>query len=290
MASALSSLTVELVDGVDPLSLTTEPRSKANRVRAAVRLLLSLLTGSRKGTLRVASAQAQAVVTAATVVNGNTVTLNGQALTATQHNATGTLTIDNGENMSAGDKFTIAGVQFTAAVAAASRDEFTIGADAAGTATAIAAAVNAHADARALVTASAAARVVTFRAVAGGTAGNAIGLTEDVDAGSGGAFAVSGATLANGATVANNQFDFTGTDAQTAAALAAAVVASTTAAVNTIVTATASGAEVTIKAKVKGTAGNAITIASSGATLAITGGVSRLAGGAESSYQFGSAA
>ncbi len=289
---ALSSLSVELPSGVDPVA--AQLRGKAPRVAAFVALLRAVLGGSRSGRIRIGTAGASAVVTCAAVQAGDTVTVNGQALTAAQHNATGTLTIDNGENFTDGDKFTVGPVQFTAKTTpdtgnTATTGQFAIGASATLSAAAAAAAINAHFALQGLVTAVASGDAFTVRAVTGGTAGNAIVLSEDLDQGAGGAFAVSGAgVLVNGAAVANNQFDMAGTNTQTAAALVAAVLASTTAAVNTIVYATSAAGAVTVRAKMKGTAGNAITLATSnGSRLAITGGVSRLAGGAESSYSFG---
>lgn len=77
-----------------------------------------------------------------------------------------------------------------------------------------------------------------------------------------------------------NQFDRSGgTDTLVAAALAAAINASVTAGVAGCVTATSSGAVVTITAAQPGKIGNAITLASSGSTVAVSG--ARLANGAE---------
>lgn len=92
--------------------------------------------------------------------------------------------------------------------------------------------------------------------------------------------------VASGAT--GNQFNLGGTDILTAAALAAAINASATALVNEHVTATSSGAVVTVTAAYPGTPGNAITIASADGTITASG--ARLTGGAdgtEDSYSFG---
>ncbi len=290
--AALSSVSVELPSGVDPVAL--ELRGKGARIPAFIALLRSVLGGARSGRIRVGTVGASAVVTCAAVQAADTVTLNGQALTATQHNATATLFIDSGENFTDGDKVTVGPVQFTAKTTpgtgnTATTGQFAIGANATASAAAFAAAINAHFALQGIVTAIASGDAFTVRAVVGGTAGNSIVFSEDLDQGAGGAFTVSGAgVLINGAAVANNQFDPTGSNTQTAAALVAAVLASTTAAVSTIVYATSAAGVVTIRAKTKGTAGNAITIATSnGSRLAITGGVSRLAGGAEASYGFG---
>lgn len=84
-----------------------------------------------------------------------------------------------------------------------------------------------------------------------------------------------------------NEYLQTGTNTQDAAAAAAAINASTTAGIVGIVTASSSGAVLTISAAVPGKIGNAISIATSdGTTLAITSGVSKLAGGTETSVSF----
>lgn len=84
-----------------------------------------------------------------------------------------------------------------------------------------------------------------------------------------------------------NEFLQTGSDTADAAAAAAAINASTTAGIAGCVTASSSGAVLTITAVVPGKIGNAITLATSNGTrLAITGGASRLASGAETSVSF----
>ena len=84
-------------------------------------------------------------------------------------------------------------------------------------------------------------------------------------------------TAVNG-TPSGNQFDMSGTNAQTATSLAAAIAASSTALVQCCVTASASSAVVTVTSLVKGLIGNTQTLASSNGTrLAVSG--ARLAGG-----------
>lgn len=99
--------------------------------------------------------------------------------------------------------------------------------------------------------------------------------------------AVAGVTFTS---VASNptsvQFVTGGTNAATATNLAAAINANTT--TNKVVTATASGAVVTVTAQVPGTEGNLIALATGGATIAISGAL--LTGGSDgtkASYSFG---
>lgn len=82
-----------------------------------------------------------------------------------------------------------------------------------------------------------------------------------------------------------NEFLQTGDDTADAAALAAAINASTTAGIVGIVTATSSGAVVTVSAAVPGKIGNAITLASSNGTRAAVS-AARLSGGSESAFTF----
>jgi hypothetical protein len=343
-----------------------------------------------RGTTDAAPVAASAIITCAAVQSGDTVTVNGQALTATQQNARGTITPTT-SGIDVDDTVTINGVAFTAKnlhakgtvtfSSADAADNITVGATTfVGTTGAVtpgaatysvdtgdneaaasfAAQVNAHAVAGALVVATASSAVVTIRALSAGTAGNSIVLTSTdgtdtavsgsgtlaggaaqaarefdisgtndqcvtsllgaiqteygtqtsalygvitawassstvvtvraVAAGTGGnaitlvssdaQLAVSGSgTLAGGAAIGNNQFDFGGSNAETATSLAYALTNSSTAIVKDHVSGSASGAECTVSARQKGTCGNAITIASSGSRLAITGSLTRLAGG-----------
>lgn len=82
-----------------------------------------------------------------------------------------------------------------------------------------------------------------------------------------------------------NQFSIDGTDTADAAALAAAINASSTAGISGIVSATSDGAVVTVSCMVPGKVGNAITLASSsGVTLAVSG--AKLTGGSESRFTY----
>lgn len=213
---------------------------------------------------------ASATATCAAVASADTVTIAGQALTAAQKRATGTLTAASVE---ADDTCVINGVTFTAVADTVVLGEPTFdcsGTDA-ETTTSLIAQVNAYASP--LLSGIAAARatagqtaITTIYAISQGTSGNAITLV-----GTAVRLAASAATLTNGAAVANNAFDWAGTNDTTAAALAYAINNSTTAAVKQV-TATASANVVTVTSKVAGLAGNTLTfVSSNGTRLAVTG-------------------
>ena len=93
-------------------------------------------------------------------------------------------------------------------------------------------------------------------------------------------------TAVNGGTPAANEFDMSGSNSVDAAALAAAINASTSTGITGCVSAAAVGAVVTVTALVPGKIGNAITFTSSDNTrLAVTGS-GRLASGAETLITF----
>jgi hypothetical protein len=216
---------------------------------------------------------ASATATPASVVTGNTISIAGTALTATQGRATGTVTPGTAGNVPvAADTITLNSVVFTAVAGAVVLGEATF--DVSGTdaqmCTSIAAQVNAYASPliSGIVAARASATVVTFYAVNSGTSGNAITLATNNNT----RLAKSGTVLANGAALTNNQFDFAGSDITTGVDLARAINNSTTAAdQRTTATASSSTGVVTITAKVAGPAGNAITLTSVGGTITVTG-------------------
>ena len=227
--------------------------------------------------------QASGTITAATVVAGNTASIGGQALTATQRRATGTATA---ATVLAGTTLTLNGQVFTAVNGAVVLGAATFDCSGTDTATAasIAAQVNAYGGAlvSGIVAARSAAAIVTFYAVEQGTGGNSIDLLSS----DGATLAVSGSgALAGGTAIANNTFDFAGTNDTTAAALAAAINASTTAAVKQV-TATSSAAVVTVTAKVGGLTGNGIAFTSSGATLTVSGAGTLTNGAADAPVRF----
>lgn len=172
------------------------------------------------------TANARGTVTFAAVQSGDTVTINGQALTATQHRASGTVTC---ASVSAADTVTVNGVVFTAVSGTPAANEFDISGTDTAAATSLAAAITASTSAGVDdINAKSAAAVVTAFALTPGTGGDAYTLASS----NGTRLAVSGATFANGAAVGNNEFDFIQTDALNAATLSTALAASTTAIVS----------------------------------------------------------
>lgn len=210
-------------------------------------ILRRIKTGQEPAVVGLGGLPAAAVVTPTGVQGADTVTVNGTALTATQHNSSGTVTVVVA-NTDVDDTVTIGGLAFTAKAAEnlAAR-QFNIGGTDTVAGTSLKDCINFQSTLFGstlynLVTATSAAGVVTVRAVAAGTGGDAITLaSSDADG-----LAVSGANLAGGAAVANNQFDFKGSDIETATALAAALIASSTALVGSAVVATNYAATITL--------------------------------------------
>ncbi len=209
--------------------------------------------------------RASATVTFADAVTAaDTVTIAGTALTATQKNATGTATFST---IVADNTVTIAGITFTAKASATTALQFALGVSDTAAATNLAAKVNAYPLATQSVTATSSGAVVTFRAVLPGTAGNSITLTAV-----GSPITVTGSGfLTNGAAATNNAFDPGNTETTAAVAFAAAVNASTTAAISGNVIATQALGVVTLTAKVPGQGGN-VTLTKSGSNIAVSGG------------------
>lgn len=266
-----TTLNIVTADGLNPVVSDAPEVTVTNLIN----LLHSMVGGAQtsSATLAVGTAAASATATLVTPVVGNVLTLNGVAVTATQHNSRGTATFST---IVADNTVTVNGVTFTAKAspAAGSYTEFALGASDTEAATNLAAKVNAHPTLVGTVTALGAAAVVKFRAVTGGTAGDAITLAKV-----GSPISLSGATLASGAAVANNQWDQGDTDTQAATALAAAVNASSSALISGHFSATSAAGVVTVTAKVKGLAGNALAVAKTGAPITLGGVTSGLATG-----------
>lgn len=213
--------------------------------------------------------QATGTVTPAAVAVADTVSINGQALTATQRRASGTLTVALGN---AGDTFVLNGSTFTAVNGAAGAQQYDISSGVNATiAASIANAIQTSLDTRVkgLLQATAAAAVVTIVATVPGLYYNAVTL---VSTGAG-RLTASGATLTGGAANTNNTFDPLGTNVQTGVEIARASNQSTTAAVQiAVATVSLATGVVTWTAKPPGVSGNAIALASSnGGRLAVSG-------------------
>ncbi len=163
---------------------------------------------------------------------------------------------------------------------AVAANEFDITGTNAQCCTSILAAINASLALTAILTASTSATIVTIRNKTAGTAGDSVVLTSS-DA----QLAVSGAgTMTGGGAIANNVFDFGGTDAETAADLCRAINASSTALVTGAVDATVDSNVVTLTADFTGVSGNDVTLSSVGGTMTCS--VSRLTGGTETVITF----
>lgn len=209
----------------------------------------------------------------------DTVTINGQAITAKVQRATGTLTAVSSV---AGDTFVLRGYTFTAAAGAVvlGAQTFSIDTSDTATATSIAAQINGFAAFSGVLTATSAVGVVTIRAVDAGTGGNAITLV-----GTAVTLAASAATLEGGIAVANDEFDISSgtTDAQCATDIARCINASTTALINRHVRADVDAGVCTVWSRYGGKIGNCITLASSDAQLAVSG--ARLTGGTVAQHE-----
>lgn len=244
--------------------------SKMRTVEEVVTALRALEMGAWEGTIDVLQNDGNAVAASGTVTfsggasAADTVTINGQALTAAQKNARATATFST---VVADNVVTVNGIAFTAKVSPSGANQFALGASDTEAAANLATKVNAHASLTGIITATSAAAVATFRAVTSGTGGNALTLAK-----TGSPVAISGATFANGAASANNAWDFGDTAAQASAALTAAVTASSTGIVSGHVTAADNGAGiVTLTATKKHALGNAITLAKAGTNIAVSG-------------------
>lgn len=248
--------------------------AKQRSMRAFINYCVALMSGSyRPGgasmTVRNAGVPATATVTFTGVPTlTNTVTINGQALTATKRNATGTVTFAALAN---NDTFTIGGITFTAKTSGAAGEfQFNLGADDTAAAANAVIAVNASnsvASLAAPVKATSALGVVTFRAVNAGTGGNAIALASS----NGVRAAVSGALLTGGLANVTNTFDPGNTLGTAAASLAAAVNASTTTKVSSLVSAAAVAGVVTLTSRIPGVTGNLYTLAESADNCTVSG-------------------
>ncbi len=188
-----------------------------NIFRAFMRILDAIKNGGGVATrivqrpkIRVSTAEATGTVTFLVAVAGNTITINGQALTATQQNASATCTC---ATALAGSTVTVNGTVFTAVSGTPASNEFDISGSDTAAATSLALSIVTAAalgDVNlANIGAKSALAVVTIFAKSPGTGGNAYTLVSSSNT----ELAVTGSGfLANGAAAANNQFDFSQTD------------------------------------------------------------------------------
>lgn len=269
------TLLIDVGEGKSPASYGT----KEKRIDETIRLLKKIRSGglltrrASRPVCQVGNASATGTVTAAAVQSGDTVTLNGKALTAAQLHATGTFTFST---IVADNVCTINGVDFTAKASASGEYEFDLGASDTEAATNLAAKINACNDRliKGVVTATSAAAVVTVRYATAGTAGNSIAIAK-----TGAPITVSAATLENGAAKSGDQFCFTGSNNECAQSVVDCVNTSTTTGLVKKFTAARASAVVTFTAA-PGEWGNAVTLASSNGTrLAVSG--AKLTGGSD---------
>lgn len=115
--------------------------------------------------------------------------------------SSGTLTFTGAG--SENDAFTLGAEQFLLKASPSGENQVDIGADATGTATNVAAAINAHSGLKGVVTASSSAGVVTITALVPGLVGSQLTFTEDTDAG--GVIAISGSGALSGFTGSEQQ-------------------------------------------------------------------------------------
>lgn len=244
-----ATLTV-VVPGIDNPAEQHPARPNQDNIRGLAKVIRAVTGGEgvskrfvARPTVRYSTYTACETLTLGAVVNGNTTTINGQALTATQHRASGTVTC---ASVQAGDTFTLNGVIYTAVSGTAAANQFDMsGSDtacAASLVTSITAALTSDTGVYGKIGAKSALGVVTLFSLTVGTGGNAYTLASS----DGGRLAVSGATLANGAALGNNEFDFIATAAINATELAAQLAASTTSALTDHVVGTNRGAIVTL--------------------------------------------
>ncbi len=219
--------------------------------RAFIAILKAVITSglwtrdAERPVLRASTANARGIVTTATVVNANTIAINGTTLTAAAHRSHQTVQFTTAV---AGNTVTINGVTFTGATGAVVHGAATFSVDTGDTATAASFAdqVNYYTATDTLVLAKSATDTVTLFAklepvtAAQATATDAYTLTAV-----GVPITLGGATFTGGAAAVNNEFDYIGNNATTAASIAANIALSSTALVSKSVVANNQSAIVT---------------------------------------------
>ncbi len=309
-----TTLTLTMPKGRNPFAQGFSKRRALNEFASKLYALAGGVGGgmTERATLRVATAGASATVTCASVQNADTVTINGQALTATQHHARGTVTpttsgIDVDDtltvksialtakkhhstgtvtitiaNTDVDDTVTINGCVFTAKNSETlASGQFNISGTATAAATSLAACINASTDPLilGLVEAFSSGAVCTVRKVATG-----VGVYTFVSSDADGLVVTGSGNLTAGTVPAANEFDISGTNAQTCTSIKAAIDANATLA--SFFTTKTSSTVVTIRAKVAGTAANSYGLVSSDADIAVSGSGTFSGGAAIANNQF----
>ena len=170
------------------------PGTAAAAIKELQGLSIELLAGAAANTkINVAAIRQEDTIVKALNNNAGTLTDITGTVSIDDPRAVGTITLSG---VTAGQTVTVDGLVYTAvAGTAANSSEFSVAGDDTADAAALAAAINARENARDTqkVTATSAVAVVTVKAVADGTAGNAIPLVK-----SGAGITLSGAVLAGG--------------------------------------------------------------------------------------------
>lgn len=263
--SKYTTISVKTGDSDDPI-ISGDERGNLRRLS---QLFDKLASGSKTTTSTVTvhanCTPASGTLTVTSCNNADTFTIAGTVFTAQQAYATGTVTLTA---IAADATVTVDGVVFTAKASPSGIAQFDQSGDNDADAASLVAKINAHPSLTTRVTATAASNVVTIRAYSPGTAGNDITLASSTEA-------VSGATLANGAAVANNKFCFTGSATEIGDDIVRAFNASTTTLLGDLLTVANAAGVVTFTAKIAGKEGNLIDLAESttGARLAVSAAV-----------------
>lgn len=279
---ANKTLRIEFTHAKDPTAILpwTALRGEASLdMPALADVLNAFAAGLLPGYIDVALGETAAVKANATAtlsgcVAGEKITINAVDFTAVDSGATGNQFNISGTkagataifaSVIATDVIVVNGVTFTCMASGATGDQFNVGINDAATVANAIAAINASVSAGvANITASGSTATLILTADVEGAAGNAFTLTTPDTT-----ITVSGATFTGGGV----------SDTATAAALAAAINASTTAKIDGYVHASSALGVVTITADINGVVGNSFTLTETGTGITVTGS-GFLAGGA----------
>lgn len=216
--------------GIDnpALGKAAAAQNDRERIRKILRDGESVISGSlaqrtdNLASVRYSTKNALVPVTFAAVEVGDTVTLNGIVLTATQARATCTLTL---ATVLVADTCGVNGVTFTAVSSATpGLNEFSQAGSNTADAASLAASINASVTTgvQGLLGATSATAIVTVYALAGGETANSYAVATS----NSGTIARSNSVFTGGAAIADNQFDYVASNAVNAGSLATALAAS----------------------------------------------------------------